>query len=342
MSSVIQSIVGTGDQGYSGDGGPAKEATMDNPFHVEIDPSGRYLYIADCFNFRVRRLDLGTGIITNFAGNGNQGHSGDGGNANEASIDEIYAIQVDKNGNVYICQRFNPSIRMIEISTNRIKTVAGTGIEGSGKDGIPGVQSAMIEPNDCAIDNEGNVLVADIQDQRIRKYDPITGLITTLAGTGEKEHTGDGGPADKAGIYGARAVCTDKEGNTYICEREGNTIRKIDRKGIITTIAGTGEQGYSGDGEDAKYALFNGPKAIRCDNDGNVLVVDTENHALRIIDKNSNIITTIAGGTEGPGGDGGLATLAGLARPHGVVTDPSGTIYIADSENHRVRTVNPQ
>ena len=100
MSSVIQSIVGTGDQGYSGDGGPAKEATMDNPFHVEIDPSGRYLYIADCFNFRVRRLDLETGIITNFAGNGNQGHSGDGGNANEASIDEIYAVQVDKNGNV--------------------------------------------------------------------------------------------------------------------------------------------------------------------------------------------------------------------------------------------------
>ena len=339
MASVIQSIVGTGEKGYSGDGGLAKEATMDNPFHVDIDPTGKYLYIADCFNFRVRRLNLDSGIIENFAGTGLQGHTGDEGCAKDASIDEIYAIQVDKIGNVFICQRFNPSIRVIDKSTNKIRTIVGTGKPGSGEDGVSATKSAMIEPNDCAIDVDGHLLIADVQDQRIRKFDTNTETITTVAGTRVKEHTGDGGPAINAGIFGARAVCTDKIGNIYICEREGNTIRKIDTEGIISTIAGTGEKGYTGDGEDAKYALLNGPKAIRCDNDGNILVVDTENHALRIIYRENNIINTIAGGTLGSGGDGGPSTMAGLARPHGVVTNLSGITYIADSENHRIRTI---
>ena len=201
-------------------------------------------------------------------------------------------------------------------------------------------ESAMMEPNDCALDKDGNLLIADVQDQRVRKFNPITGLITTIAGNGAKEHSGDGGPAEKAGIFGARAVCTDKSGNIYICEREGNTIRKIDSQGIISTIAGTGEKGYKGDGSDARNALLNGPKAIRCDNEENVLIVDTENHAIRKINSENNVIDTIAGGILGPGGDGGPATEAGLARPHGVVTDSSGKSYIADSENHRIRTIN--
>lgn len=340
MVAIIQSIVGTGEQGYSGDGGPAKNATMDNPFHVDIDPYGQYLYIADCFNFMVRRLQLETGILECFAGDGSQGHSGDGGYATDASIDEIYAIQVDKSGNVYICQRFNPSIRLIDKNSGEINTVAGTGEKGSGEDGIAATESAMMEPNDCALDKDGNLLIADVQDQRVRKFNPITGLITTIAGNGAKEHSGDGGPAEKAGIFGARAVCTDKSGNIYICEREGNTIRKIDSQGIISTIAGTGEKGYKGDGSDARNALLNGPKAIRCDNEENVLIVDTENHAIRKINSENNVIDTIAGGILGPGGDGGPATEAGLARPHGVVTDSSGKSYIADSENHRIRTIN--
>ncbi len=312
---------------------------MDNPFHVDIDPTGKYLYIADCFNFRVRRLNLDSGIIENFAGTGLQGHTGDGGYAKQASIDEIYAIQVDKIGNVFICQRFNPSIRVIDKSTNKIRTIVGTGKPGSGEDGISATKSAMIEPNDCAINNDGHLLIADVQDQRIRKFDTNTGIISTVAGTRVKEHTGDGGPAIHAGIFGARAVCTDKIGNIYICEREGNTIRKIDTDGIISTIAGTGERGYTGDGEDAKYALLNGPKAIRCDSDGNILVVDTENHALRIIYRENNIINTIAGGTLGSGGDGGPSTMAGLARPHGVVTDLSGITYIAYSDYNRIITI---
>lgn len=336
---TISSIVGNGEQGYSGDGGPATLATMDNPFHVEFDPSYCCLYIADCFNYAIRRLDMQSGELTTFAGAGESGHTGDGGPATEAKIDEIYAIQVDSNGDVYILQRFNPSIRKIEATTGVITTVAGDTTVGFGGDGGRAAQAQMREPNDCILDGKGGLLIADVQDQRIRRVDIASGVISTFAGTGEKEHTGDGGLASEAGIFGARAICVDGKGNTYVCEREGNTLRRIDADGIITTVAGTGAQGYTGDGGPAVECEFNGPKAIRCDADGNVLIVDTENHAIRKYDAATGIISTVAGGHEGPDGDGGPAVGAGLARPHGVVVDGDGAMYIADSENHRIRVV---
>lgn len=339
MTSTISSIAGSGAQGYSGDGSDATSAAMDNPFHVDIDLSARYLYIADCFNYAIRRLDLQTGIITTFAGTGEAGHTGDGGLAVEARLDEIYAIQVDTNGDVYILQRFNPSVRKIDIASGIISTVAGDTTVGYGGDGGAATEAQMREPNDCALDGMGGLLIADVQDQRIRRLDIASGIITTFAGSGEKAHSGDGGLASEAGIFGARAVCVDGNGNTYVCEREGNTIRRIDADGIITTVAGTGSKGYSGDDGAAVDCEFNGPKAIRCDADGNVLIVDTENHAIRKLHAANGIITTVAGGHEGPDGDGGAATSAGLARPHGVVADSAGAFYIADSENHRVRLV---
>ena len=339
MTKTISSIVGNGEQGYTGDGGTATDATMDNPFHVEFDPSYRWLYIADCFNYAIRRLDMQSGELTTFAGTGEAGHTGDGGPATEARIDEIYAIQVDDNGDVYILQRFNPSIRKIDAATAVISTVAGDTSVGYGGDGGPAAQAQMREPNDCILDGNGGLLIADVQDQRIRRLDIASGVIGTFAGTGEKVHNGDGGKASEAGIFGARAVCVDGRGNTYICEREGNTLRRIDADGIIITVAGTGAQGYTGDGGPAIDCEFNGPKAIRCDADGNVLIVDTENHAIRKYDATNEIITTVAGGHEGPDGDGGPAVGAGLARPHGVVVDGGGAMYIADSENHRIRVV---
>ena len=339
MAAVINTVVGTGQKGYSGDNGPALQSTMDNPFHVALDSTETHLYFADCFNFAVRKVNLSSGVVTNFAGTGVQGHSGDGGPAVEANIDEIYAIQVDQNENVYICQRFNPSIRKVSSETGIISTIAGTGIPGSGDDGIEATKSEMIEPNDCVLDGQGGLLIADVQDQKIRRVDLKTNIITTFAGTGKKEHSGDGGSANKASIFGARAICVDGSGNTYICEREGNTLRKIDTNGIITTIGGTGEKGYSGDNGPAKTALFNGPKAIRCDKYGNVLVVDTENHCVRIVNAKDGTISTIAGGMEGPHGDGSNPLKAGMARPHGAISDSNGNIYVADSENHRVRII---
>lgn len=339
MAQSISSIAGSGEQGFGGDGGPATAALMDNPFHLDFGPMGRYLYVADCFNYRVRRVDMNSGEITTLAGNGEQGHTGDGGPATEARIDEIYAVQVDARGDVYLLQRFNPAVRKVDVGTGVITTVAGDGTAGYGGDGGPATQAQMREPNDFALDGLGGLLIADIQDQRIRRLEFASGLMTTFAGTGRKEHTGDGGKASEAGIFGARAVCVDGKGNAYICEREGNTVRRIDSSGIITLVAGTGEKGYSGDGGPAIEATFNGPKAIRCDSRGNVLIVDTENHAIRRLDASTGIVETVAGGRRGPDGDGGDALEAGLARPHGIVTDSRDAMYIADSENHRVRLV---
>ena len=246
MTTTISSIVGSGAQGYTGDGGPATLATMDNPFHVEFDPSYRWLYIADCFNYAIRRLDMQSGELTTFAGTGESGHTGDGGPAVEAKIDEIYAIQVDDNGDVYILQRFNPAIRKIDIATGIISTVAGDTTVGYGGDGGPAIQAQMREPNDCILDGKGGLLIADIQDQRIRRLDIASGMMSTFAGTGEKEHTGDGGKASEAGIFGARAVCVDGNGNTYMCEREGNTLRRIDAGGIISDRCGHRRAGLYG------------------------------------------------------------------------------------------------
>src|SRR4029450_12007994 len=138
---------------------------------------------------------------------------------------------------------------------------------------------------------------------------------------------------------GARAVCMDRMGNTYICEREGNGVRMVDTRGMMSTFAGTGERGYSGDGGTALAATWGAPKALRCDQYGNLLVVDTENHAIRRIDLATGIGTTVAGGHRGGDGDGAPATEAGLDRPHGCDVDAQGNLYIADSNNHRVRVV---
>src|SRR5262249_30765013 len=159
-------------------------------------------------------------------------------------------------------------------------------------------------PNDCCLDGKGGLLIADVKDWRVRRLDLKTSVLTTFAGTDRtrgmptRDRIGDGGPATKAVVVGARAVCVDGKGNTYICEREGNAVRKVDAEGVIATVAGTGAKGAK-DGPAAE-ATFNGPKAIRCDAAGNVFVVDTENHSIRKLDVKSGQVTTVAGGRRGP------------------------------------------
>ena len=185
---------------------------------------------------------------------------------------------------------------------------------------------------------------------RIRQVNLKTGIITTFAGTGkpkakpDRASIGDDGPAAKAIIVGARAVCVDGQGNTYICEREGNAIRKVDGKGIITTIAGTGKQGHTGDGGNAREATFNGPKGVTATAEGLVYVVDSENQAIRLIDTGADRIFTVAGGgpqARGFAGEKVLATEAKLDRPHGICLAPSGGLYLGDTNNHRVRWLHP-
>jgi sugar lactone lactonase YvrE len=335
---IIQTVAGTGEKGYAGDGGLATQALMSEPFMCAFDTQGN-LYVAEATNHCIRRIDKATGVITTVAGTGVVGYSGDGGPATRATMNQPYALQIDTNGDIYIVDRLNAVIRKVEAATGLITTVAGTGEPGSSGDGGPGTRAQLREPNDCFLDGRGGLLIADVQDQRIRRLDLRTGIITTFAGTGEKARAGDGRPATAASICGARAVCMDRQGNTYICEREGNGVRKVDAHGIMSTYAGTGERGYSGDRGPAVTATWGAPKAMRCDHHGNLLVVDTENHAIRCIDAVTGVVTTVAGGRRGGVGDAGPAIAAGLDRPHGCDVDEQGNIYIADSNNHRVRVV---
>ena len=335
---IITTVAGTGERGYSGDGGPATEARLSEPFMCAFDNAGN-LYIAEAMNHCIRRVYRDTGEIVTIAGTGEEGYSGDGGPATQATFNQPYSLQVDTNGDIYVVDRLNFVIRKIEALTGIIRTVAGTGEPGSGGDGGRGTVAQMREPNDCFLDGRGGLLIADVQDQRIRRLNLSSGIIATFAGNGAKERAGDGRSALEASILGARAVCMDAAGNTYIAEREGNGIRMVDTHGVMQTIAGTGEFGYEGDRGPALEATWGGPKAIRCDHNGNLLVVDTENHAIRRIDRETGMVDTIAGGRLGGGGDGNRATTAAMDRPHGVEVDASGNIFIADSNNHRVRVV---
>jgi DNA-binding beta-propeller fold protein YncE len=332
----ISTVAGTGAQGYAGDGGPAVQAQLNNPFDLAFDPHGN-LCFSDTYNHCIRLIDQRTGVITTIAGTGQQGFSGDGGPATEAQMNQPYGIVIDRSGNIYVADRLNQRVRRIN-TNGAITTLAG---DGSGKfsgDGGPSASAGLAEPNGMAFDREHRRLfIADVADNRVRVVDLGTGVITTFAGTGNGRHAGDGGPAAAADIFGARAVALAPDNSLYILERQGSSLRRV-HNGIIETVAGTGARGYGGDGHDARHAVFNAPKEMAVDPAGNVFIVDTENHAIRLIDAQTWIVTTIAGtGEAGPGGDGGAAQLASLARPHGAVVGPDGAVYIGDSENHRVR-----
>src|SRR5688500_11850098 len=226
LGQTIETFAGTGQVGYKGDGGPAKDALLNQPFHCELDRKGS-LYIAEAFNHCVRKVDLKTGTITTVAGSGKKGYDGDGGPAIKATFNEPYAVVVDGDGSLYIADRLNAVIRKVDGKTGVVSTLAGNGTKGYGGDGGPASQAQLREPNDVCLDGKGGLLIADVADWRVRRVDLKTGMIATFAGTGRKKgklsraDVGDGGPATAAVVVGARAVCSDGRGNVYICEREG-------------------------------------------------------------------------------------------------------------------------
>ena len=340
---TIDTVAGTGRPGSTGDGGPAVAALLVEPFGCDLDGKG-HLFIADAGANRIRRVDAATGRITTIAGTGASGTSGDGNPAIEASLNSPYAVAVDPEGSLFVVEQKGRVVRKVDGRSGVITSIAGK-LDGELGDGGKASLARLLEPNDLALDGRGGLLIADVADWRVRRVNLATGLISTFAGVGrravkpDRAGLGDGGSATQGVIVGARAVAVDGLGNTYLCEREGNAIRKVDAAGLISSFAGTGARGYSGDGGEARLATFNGPKGVRCDREGNVFVVDTENHAIRRVDARSARISTVAGGHRGVDGDGGDPTRAGLARPHGIAIAPDGTLFIADSENHRVRRV---
>lgn len=339
-AALMFSIVGTGEAGYGGDGGHASLALLNQPFDVALDRHGN-VYFSDANNHCVRRVERATGLITTVAGTGKAGYTGDGGPATNAQLHSPYGIALDAEGNLYIVDRLNACIRVVEAATGIIRTVAGTGQPGYGGDGGPAVKAQLQEPNDIVLDGLGRAYIADVKDHRIRAVDLASGLITTFAGTGEPGSSGDDGPANRAALLGPRALAFGPTGDLYICLRNDHKVRKVDmHTGLIHTVAGTGAQGYTGDEGPALQATFNGPKEIAVDRYDNIFLVDTENHCIRRIEAASGRVTTVAGmGQPGGGGDGGPAVRATLKRPHGVCIDEAGNLYIGDSENHRVRFV---
>jgi DNA-binding beta-propeller fold protein YncE len=339
-SALIFTIVGVGEPSYGGDGGPARRAGLNQPFDVALDGRGN-LYFSDANNHCVRRVERATGRITTVAGSGTAGYAGDGGPAAKAQLHSPYGLALDRDGNLYIVDRLNACIRLVEAATGIIRTIAGTGQPGYGGDGGPAIKAQFQEPNDVVLDDRGHAYIADVKDHRVRMIDLASGIITTLVGTGEPGSGGDGGPAKRAALLGPRALALGPSGDLYICLRNDHKVRKVDmRTGLIATVAGTGEPGYAGDQGPALQAAFNGPKEIAVDRHGNILLVDTENHCIRRIEAASGLVATVAGtGQPGGAGDGGPATKATLKRPHGVCVDEAGNLYIGDSENHRIRFV---
>jgi len=341
---TIRTVAGTGKAGDGGDGGPAALARLDMPFDVALDVRGD-IYISDTFNHRVRRIERKSGTITTVAGTGSAGFSGDGGLATKAQLNEPYGIVLNSGGDLFVADRLNRRVRRIDGRTGIITTIAGNGTKTSSGDGGPAMAAGLVEPNGVALDRRGqNLFIADVGGNRVRRVELATGHISTFAGTGRARHDGDEGPAAQASIWGARAVDLGTDGSVYILEREGNRLRVVSpATGVITTIAGTGAKGDSGDGGPARLATFNGPKELAVDAKGNIWVVDTENHAIRFIDGKTGEIRTVAGrGQAASGGDGGPATSAGLDRPHGIAVGPDGRFWIGDTHNHRVRLVGPE
>lgn len=341
FAGTIESVAGTGERSDGADSGPARKTNVGDPFGVEIGPDSA-LYITEVANHRVRRLDLKTGQLTTIAGCGTIGYSGDGGPATKAQLNEPYEVRFDGDGNMFFVEMKNHLIRRVDAKTGVISTVAGTGKAGYSGDGGPARNARMRTPHSIALDADGNIYVADIGNHRIRRIDAKTGIISSIAGNGERTLPKENQTAEGTPILGPRALFIDGE-TMWIALREGHSVWKLDRRrGTLHHVAGTGNKGYSGDGGPAKLATFNGPKGIAVGPAGHVYVVDTENQVIRKLDTKSGEISTVAGnGRRGGGGDGGLATQAELARPHGICVGPDGSIFIGDTLNHRVRRVKP-
>jgi len=334
----ITTVAGNGSVGFSGDGGLARNASLDTPAGVAVDSVGN-MYIADYL--RIRKVDTNSHITT-FAGNGIAGFSGDGGAATYASLRYPAGVAVDSAGNVYIADPQNDCIRKVD--TNGVITrAAGTGGGGYYGDGGAATNANLNYPQGVATDCAGNLYIADMYNWRIRKVD-TNGLITTVAGNGIAGFSGDGGAATNASLDLPQAMATDSVGNLYIADYANARVRKVDTNGFITTVAGNGSGGFHGDGGASTNASLLGPEGVATDSVGNLYIADADKR-IRKVDTNG-LITTVAGnGSGGFSGDGGVATNASLnlamGSASGIAMDSVGNLYIADAGNYRIRKAWP-
>src|SRR5213592_1219302 len=256
---TIATFAGTGVPGFSGDGGPANQAQLNNPYGIARGLDGA-LYICDMENHRIRRVSR-DGTITTVAGTGKRGYSGDGGPALQAELNEPYEVRFDKAGDLFFVEMRNHIVRRVDRRTKFISTVAGSGKEGFSGDGSAATKAELRQPHSIQFDGRGYLYICDIGNNRIRKVDLSTGMISTFAGTGERMPTPDGAKLANAPLNGPRAIDFDREGNLWLALREGNAIYRFDlRAGTIHHAACTGLKGFTGNGDPAKQATLSGPK----------------------------------------------------------------------------------
>ena len=340
---TIATPAGNGTQGYSGDSGLATAATLNAPIAVALDAAGN-IYIVDQGNSVVRKVNVSNGNITTIAGNGTAGYSGDGGQATAAELNGPSGVAIDSSGNLYIADAGNNVIRFVSTSSGAITTVVGTGTAGYAGDGGQASSAQVNQPNDVKIDSAGNLYIADSGNSVIRKVNS-SGTISTVAGDGNWNFSGDGGQATSAEMEYPDAIALDSANNIYISDYFVSEIRKVTvSTGIISAVAGGDSNGYSGDGGPATSAQLSYPGGVAVDSQGNVYIADGGNNAIRVVSGTTGIITTLVGSWTNAG-DAGPNVVATLNSPAGIALAPvpgaysSINFFIADTSDNEIRRV---
>jgi sugar lactone lactonase YvrE len=316
-----------------GDGGPAVEASINGPRGIAIDGT-KTLYVIEDFGDFIRRVDLNTGRISTIKP--------------KVKLEAMDSIVVDGAGDLIVTEFTMDRVRKIHPQDGSVSLVAGSGrisfkMNFSG-DGGPAQKALLSSPRGMALDADGNIFIADIGNSRIRRVDAKTRIISTVAGSGKRDSTGDGGPALLAGLEDPNSIAIDGSGNLYISQYGygpgSHRIRRVDVKtGLIETFAGLGKVGLGGDGAPALQASLHSPSNLLIDARGSLFILDTVNDRVRRVDAQTGIITTFAGTAKGFGGDSGPAAKAQLDSPSSIAFDPAGNLYIAEFVNNRVRRV---
>ena len=303
-AATLSTLIGTGRPGFDA-------ASVNNPYGMTFGPDGA-LYFCDIDNHAVRRYDLDRHTVSTALGTG---------------LKQPYEVRFDRAGDMFVVDMPGQVIWRVDAKTHGAKVIAGSGTSGYSGDGGPAIAAQFHDPHSIAFDPQGRLLVCDIGNNRVRRIDLATGLIETVLGGPEQP------------LRGPRAMAFDREGNLYLVLREGNAVYRFDPSlKKATKVAGTGAKGLTGDGGPALEATFNGPKAIAFAPDGSFYLADTENHVIRRIDSRTGIVSTVAGnGKRGDSGDEADPKQCAMNRPHGVAVAADGTVYIADSESHRIR-----
>ena len=338
---IINTVAGNGTGGNTGDDGDASYATFNSPQYLAISRAGD-LYIHDYNHFVIRKITGATNIISNYCGNYTKGASGIGGPASEAQLYQFNNATVDRAGNIYVTDINNHKVYRIDAATGIINRIAGTGIQGLNHgNGLPATAANIVAPTGVVTDTSGNFYFIE-NGMAVRKVNIQTGIISRVAGGIQYGYSGDGGPATSARLNKANGLAFDLAGNLYISDRDNNVIRKVSAAtGIITTVAGSGTAGYSGNGGLATAATMNEPNGVTVDRFGNIYISERGNSVIRRVDAVTGIITTVAGiaGSAGFNGDNRPAVTAIISYPYGITTDTDGNIIFADQAIHRVRKI---